>query len=174
MSVDWQVQRSARVCAATGRELAVGETYFSVLREAGETFSRQDFSLEAWPGVDKSALFGYWRTQAREAEEDNRRRLVIDVEAFYTFFASLEGQEEAHRRVFRYLVALILTRKRVLRLDSIEKTPEGDYLLLRDRKADRDIRVFCPEATEEQLRQAQENLNQIFECQTDAGAAGEE
>jgi len=163
MVVDWQVAKSDRVCAATGRALEEGEVYFSALREEGESFLRADYAVDVWPAVDKTAFFSFWRTRVPAATE--KKRLIIDTEAFYAFFSSLEDPSERHRQVFRYLVALILTRKRVLRLDSIDKTPEGDVLVLFDRRAEKEARVFCPEVSEEQLAEAQENLNQIFECQ---------
>ncbi len=166
MVVEWQVAKSSRVCAHTGRVLEEGEVHYSALVEDGEGFVREDYAGEAWPDVDKGRFFGYWRTRVPDAGEP-RRRLVIDVEAFYSFFASLEDPQEPHRQVFRYLVSLILTRKRVLRLDEIEKGPEGDHLVLYDRRAEQTVRVFCPPVTDEQLAQAQENLNEIFECQID-------
>ena len=47
---DYQIQASSRRCAATGREIAPGERYYSVLLDQGSSFVRQDFSLEAWQG----------------------------------------------------------------------------------------------------------------------------
>ena len=47
---DYQIQASSRRCAVTGRELAPGERYFSVLLDQGDSFVRRDFCLEAWQG----------------------------------------------------------------------------------------------------------------------------
>ncbi len=165
MVVDWQVAKSRHVCEVTGRELAVGEEYFSALKEDGDGFSRLDCSIDAWDRIDQDELFSFWRTRVQARTEENPRRLRIDVEAFYTFFRNLVDSEEERHQVFLYLVALILTRKRALRLDEIEKTPDGDYLMLYDRRADARVRVFCPEVSDNELQAAQEQLNQIFECQ---------
>ena len=162
MTADWTISKSSHACSVTGKTFEVGDDYYSALQENDDSFARFDFSPEAWENTDKSRFFSFWR--AKVTPENEKKKLVIDVEAFYTFFASLEEAESENKRLFRYLVALILTRKRVLRLDEIEKTPEGDYLILFDRRADKEHRVFSPEATEEQLIEVQENLNQIFEC----------
>lgn len=167
MTVDWQVSKSTRTCAATGREIQAGEEYFSALREEEEGFVRYDYSAEAWQDVSQDGFFSFWRTTLRPEEE--RKRLIIDTEAFYTFFCNLnDPQGDAQKELFRYLVALILTRKRILRLDDIDKTAEGDFLVLYDRRLEQTTRVFCPPVTETQLAEAQESLNQIFECQIDS------
>ncbi len=165
MMTTWEVSKHRRVCSASRRPLAVGEEHYSALREGGETFVREDYALEAWEDVDKSAFFSYWRTRVPD-EEEKRKRLIIDIEAFYAFFLSLHEAQEAHRQIFRYLAALILVRKRVLRLDDIEKHEEGETLRLFDHRAKAPVTVFAPPATVEELAEAQEALNQIFDCQT--------
>ena len=170
MPVDWQVAKPTRQCAASGRDLEEGEIYYSALKEEGEEFMRLDYSADAWPEMDKTPFFSFWRS--RVPPENVKKRLVIDVEAFYTFFCNLDDPAEPHRILFRYLVALILTRKRVLRLDEIEKGPDGEALLLYDRRAEKQVAVACPEADVEQLTDAQEQLNQIFECQFDPDDMG--
>lgn len=164
MAVDWDVTKTTHACSVSGRPLEEGETYFSALQDEGKQFVRYDFSPEAWAECDKAAFFSYWRTTVRPAAE--KRRLVIDVEAFYIFFSQLVGSDEDHRQLFLYLVALILVRKRVLRLEAIEKTPEGEFLALYDRRAENDVRVRVPDATDDELREAQASLDQIFDCQT--------
>lgn len=160
---NWEVGRSQRMCAVTGKVFEDGDEYFSALREQGESFSRQDFSPAAWQEQDKSLYFSFWRTRLQKGER-KKNKLVIDVEAFYTFFRSLEGEEATGRQIFRYLVALMLVRKRVLRLEEVEKHPEGETLILFDTRTKEECRVPAPAATEEQLATAQEELNQIFEC----------
>lgn len=122
-AMQWNVTRSQRECAATGAPLEEGAEHYSALREEGDLFVREDYALEAWPTVDKAPFFSYWRTQVPPPSDGKRKRLAIDVEAFYTFFQQLEGATEPRRRLFRYLVALMLIRKRVLRLERIESEP---------------------------------------------------
>ncbi len=163
MSTDWKVSRSEQTCAATGRPLAVGETYFSALSEEGDNFRRADYCTEAWAGLDKGNFFSFWKTKVQPPEE--KRRLKIDVEAFYAFFTQLGEPEEPRKRLFRYLAALVLCRKRLLRLEGVEREPGGEVLLLHDTRAKQDLRVFSPPVGEADLAEAQETLNQIFECQ---------
>ena len=163
MNADWAIARATKTCAASGRKLEVGEAYFAALRETGEGFERHDFSPEAWPGVDKKPFFSYWRSKV-PPDEEKRRRLVVDPEAFYAFYTGLEGAAEPRKQLFRYLAALILVRKRVLRLERVEKTPEGEYIVLYDRRTEKAVRVSSPSVAGEQLQEAQEALSRLFEC----------
>ncbi len=165
MSAHWKLSRPARVCAATERELAEGETIYSALRETPEGLVRSDYAADAWPEVDRDGVLGFWRTQVPSTEKRSRR-LVIDVEAFYTVFSQIpEDETRRLRQLFRYILALILVRKRVLRLEEIEKAPDAETLHLYDNRAKTSVRVVSPEATAEETQQVQEQLNEIFECE---------
>ncbi len=48
--LDFEIQRCTRRCAKTDRELAAGETYYSVLISTGGKVERRDYSAEAWEG----------------------------------------------------------------------------------------------------------------------------
>lgn len=166
MSADWHVAKSSQQCAVTGTPLEVGDEHYSALTETPEGFSRADYSLAAWPEVDKTTFFSFWKTRVRSPEE--KKRLVIDIEAFYAFFSSLGETDDPQRQVFRYLVALLLTRKRVLRLDEIEKSPDGDTLVVFDRRQDKVLRLPCPDLNSDRIQDAQNAINEIFECQIEA------
>ena len=64
--------------------------------------------------------------------------------------------------VFRYLLALILVRKRLLRLDEIEKGPDGEALILYDLRAKTEYHVPVHQGSDEELAAAQEELNQLL------------
>ncbi|MDR0868450.1 MAG: hypothetical protein LBP75_08285 [Planctomycetota bacterium] len=119
---NWQVERSRRKCAVSGREFAAGEEYFSVLQEDGDGFKRVDLAAEVWATFDKTGLFSFWHTRAATAAA---KRLTIDAEAVYDFFTNLMASPTAARALFRYLLALILLRQRRLRLDSIRRIADG-------------------------------------------------
>ena len=163
VAVDYSVTKGHPVCSQSGQELLPGETCYSALLENDEGFERRDFSPAAWEGQDPSTFFSYWRPRVATPEE--KKKLVVDVEAFYTFFAQLAGEADPRRVLFRYFVALILVRRRVLRLDAIEKGADGDELLLFDRRTQEEVRVGCPPADRSALDEVQQQLEQIFDCQ---------
>lgn len=164
---EWKVNRSQRVCAVTAKVFAAGDSFFSALQEEGDSFVRYDYATDIWPDVDKSAFFSYWKTHIPEKDQEKKNRLKIDTEAFYTFFSSLRSQQKNRNPLFTYLLALILIRKRILRLDEIEKSPDGEGLIIYDTRTKEEIRIDVPIVTEEDLQEARNELEQIFECSTD-------
>ncbi len=166
MAETWHITRSTRTCAATGKPIEAEEPFFSALVEDGDLFVRRDYSVAAWPEVDKSTFFSYWKSKGW-SPKDADKAMTVDYDRLLAFYDDLTGAEEPHRRLFRYVVALMLTRKRILRLDSAARTPDGDVLVVFDRRGTGQVEVTAPEATSEQLARVQEQLNELFAAESD-------
>ncbi len=165
--MEWKVNKSQRRCAVTARVLEVGETFFSALKEEGESFVRYDYSEAAWNDLGKEEFFSYWKTHIPSKDQQRKNKLKIDSEAFYTFFSNLHRQTKPKNQLFLYLLGLILIRKRILRLEEIEKSPDGEGLIIYDTRSKEEIRIAVPEVTEAALAGARQELEDIFECNTD-------
>ncbi len=66
--VDFELQHNTRHCAASGRELRPGETYYTVLPKKGAEVERADYSSEAWTGPPEICWLGgnrHCRTPAK-------------------------------------------------------------------------------------------------------------
>jgi hypothetical protein len=119
--MDYQLHRPARKCAATGRELADGETVYSTLVDEGGQLVRQDFAAEAWSGPPPGAL-GWWK--ARIATRESKAHHMAPRETLVELFQSLAN--DPAQQELRYVLTLLLLRRRVLRLEeSAEGAPAG-------------------------------------------------
>jgi hypothetical protein len=127
--MDYDVLRSTRRCAQTGRDLVPGEEFFSVVIERGTGLARLDFSREAWQGPPEGAI-GWWKTQV--PVPDGKRPPGMPNDVMLEVFERLEGQLD--RADYRYLLALLLLRRRVLRLEEQEHDAEGREILV----------LYCP------------------------------
>ena len=107
--MDYQIQPNSRRCAVTGRELQVGERFFSVLVEEERRFVRKDYSKEAWQGPPQGAV-SFWTGHVLAVNEKAKPR--FDDDLLDDCFQRLEGQTEPSRVNFRYVVALLLMRRR--------------------------------------------------------------
>lgn len=162
MAEAWHIARSSRTCAASGRAISPGEPFFSALVDLDDAFERRDFSVEAWPEVDKAEFFSYWRNKGDAGGGD--KAPPVDYDRVLAFFDSLEDAAEPSKRLFRYVLALVLARRRKLRLDDMGRTAEGDRIVVYDRRTDRSLTIVSPEASRADLEKAQENLNQLFDA----------
>lgn len=126
--MDFEIQRCTRLCAVTGREFAPEETFYSVLVGDGADVKRMDYSPEAWTGPPEDAL-GWWKSRMPGA---NKRKKWAPNDVMLDFFDRLEN--EPQRSDMRYVLALLLVRRRVFREEGAEADEQGRPILT----------VYCP------------------------------
>lgn len=131
---DFDIQRCTRRCHATDRELKAGETVFSVLVPAGSGVERLDYSVEGWPGPPEESL-GWWKSILPEAGGARMHWAPNDVMLHY--FEQLDGKPAQEDT--RYVLALLLVRRRIVRVESTEKTADGLETLV----------LYCPRNEQE-------------------------
>ena len=168
------IPRSTNKCAATGEALIPGETMVVVLLDgqSEEELERLDFSLKAWeagarPGKDRR-IFASWRTEVHEPGK--KQDAIIGADGLLDLFEQLADAEEPRRLAFRYVLALMLMRKRQLEYVG---TDQGQ-LLVKPRGAEEGadpIRVHDPQASGELDEQALAELVEQVEQVLDTGDA---
>lgn len=114
MAQQWEVEAATGRCAATGRILEEGEEFYTVLFEQGESFTRLDYSLEVWQGPPEDA---YCHFKTRVPIKEKQKKVFVDDEVLVGFFERLADETEPVRVQFRFVLALILMRKRLLRYE---------------------------------------------------------
>ena len=141
MLLEFDVSRFTRQCSVTGRNLEPGEIYFSSLEVAGAQIARHDFSAESWPGPPEDAL-GWWRSRVPDANA--KRAKLAPNEVLLELFDELSNQSDADET--RYIVALLLIRRRVFREEPHEASagPELPGVDCEAEQAHEHLSVFCP------------------------------
>ncbi len=155
----WQVQRSSGKCIGTENNLQPGEEYYAALIEAEEGFERRDYSVSFWE-ENSPEVFCYWKTRIPIKEE--KKKLMVDDAVLTNIFERLEKEEEKTKINFRFVLALILMRKRKLKYeDSIRK--EGKEIwqmkLVKDTRIHK---VVNPQLNAEQIEKVSQELSTIL------------
>lgn len=162
-STSFEIARSSGKCAATGRDLSPGEPCIAALceRAADDGFERLDFSVEAWSaGSRPERLFSFWKTTAPHPNE--KKRVFVDDEMLRNLFERLADDERPQRQAFRFVLGLVLMRKRLLRFIGRDESrgvetwtlqwkgaAEGDVVTLVDpRLSDEDVRAVSDQLSE--------------------------
>jgi hypothetical protein len=117
---DFDIARFTRHCQATGRELAAGEAFYSVLVPDGAEVKRLDYSADAWPGPPEKAI-GWWKSQV--PPQHARKANLAPSEVMLQYFQELEGRPDKEDE--RYVLALLMIRRRVVRQERIEQDEQG-------------------------------------------------
>jgi hypothetical protein len=156
---DYQIQPNTRRCVVTGRELQPGERYYTALLEEGDQFVRQDFSSEAWQGPPVGA-FSFWTGRVAEPHEPVKPRFDDDV--LEECFQRLDGQTEPSRVNFRYVVALLLIRRKRLRFEGTIEEEGVEKLELRNLRTSDRYLVANPQLTDEQMAEVQTEVFRVL------------
>ena len=156
---DYQIQPNTRRCAITGRELRPGEKVYTALLEDGGKFLRQDYSGEAWQGPPPGA-FSFWC--GRVPAQDEARKPRIDDDLLFDCFLRLKGQDDPGRVNFRYVVALLLMRRKRLKFEEARKAAGQEVLVLRCTRGGERHEVVNPALTEEQMAAVQDEVFKVL------------
>lgn len=147
------VQPPTRVCAASGRPLAAGERVYSALTDEGGGFVRRDYAADAWPGPPAGAI-AHWSGRVPAAHAP--RKPTFNEELLLDCFRHLGDRPEADRAAFKYIVALLLMRRKRLKFEDAKTLPGGaSVLVLRDAKGGGRHEVLDPKLTDAQAEAVQ-------------------
>ncbi len=168
MLLDFEVQRCTRRCAATDRALEPGDDCFSVLEVEGANVIRKDFCIDAWKGAPETA-FGWWKSRVPEPTAKKIKLAPNDV--LLELFDQLAEQNE--QRDLRYVLALLLVRCRVLRVDmahdstnemqngdAIERSTENMVLYCPKRETSFEVAIAMPSG--ERIDEIQQQLSDLL------------
>lgn len=156
--LDFEVQRCTRRCAASGRELRPGERCVSVLIAEGAQVVRYDYAADAWQGPPENCV-GWW--SARVPDGASQRVAWAPNDVMLDYFERLEGQEE--RRDVRYVLTLLLIRRRLLRLESTATEPDGqEVAVVYCARNEREYRVAAILPDEPRVREIQSELSALL------------
>ncbi len=114
MNQDWEIRKRSDLCTVTQRPFNEGEFFYTALYREADGFRREDVGEEAWATLpEQPRPFSFWRSKfemppppppeplAKQDAESILRRLIAE---------NAESSRNA-----RYILALMLERKRILK-----------------------------------------------------------
>jgi hypothetical protein len=156
--MEYEIQPNSRRCAVTGRTLQPGERYFAALIEDGIHLARRDYSAEGWQGPPAGA-FSFWTGRVPPADEKARPR--FDDDLLEECFHRLDGQTDPGRVNFRYVVTLLLVRRKRLKLE-LGESDAGATMTVRHTRTGERYTVTNPQLSEEEMLVVQDEVFQVL------------
>ncbi len=157
---EWEIDKPLGQCCGTGKKIEYGEEYFAALVETDEGLARRDFCADYWL-TEKPDVFCYWKT--RLPRPDEKKRIFIDDEMLMAFFERLGREKEQEKINFRFVLALILMRKRRLKYDPPKVEASKEIWRLRVVGEKEFVEVINPHLDEEQIEQLSSQLSEILQ-----------
>lgn len=114
MDGEWEIKSRARCCARTGRHFEDGEYFYTLLFRDGDGFRREDISEEAWKKRNENIEpFSFWRSRYEAPAPSPPEPLPKDDAE--SLLRRLIAERDPAAENARYILALMLERKRILR-----------------------------------------------------------
>ncbi len=157
---DWEIDKPLGQCSGSGKKIEYGEEYFAALVETAEGLARRDFCADYWQAA-KPNVFCYWRT--RLPQPDEKKHKFIDDEMLMAFFERLAQETEQERINFRFVLALVLMRKRRLKYDSSKIEGDKEIWRLRIAGEKEYVEVTNPNLDDEQIKQLTSQIGEILQ-----------
>ncbi len=182
----WNISRSGPTCQACTAALEAGKSCWAALVEgavalapekpegepakAVSPYSRMDFCEACWAAGKRpelpATMFCFWKTTVTVPQQ--KKKLLVDDAVLVELFTKLAGREAPQDVRFRYVLALILMRKRLLKYEGIKDatdTPDADrpeVWKMQPRGGGEPVEVINPQLTTDQIVEVSQQLSSIL------------
>jgi hypothetical protein len=164
MQQAWNIRSRSRECAVTGRSFEDGEKHYTAIHFDPETsgFSRRDVSLEAWEQeVAERKPFSFWKTTYEQPEVEAKPE-IAPKESAQQILQRLIEEDDPRTENARYILALMLERKRQLAPTDVKESEHGRMLFYENKKTGEVFVVRDPELRLDELEQMQEEVAMLL------------
>ena len=166
MAKEYIISKTDGQCRSCRKRMQPGEEFVATVREVDEGFHREDFCLPCWDAAprEEPATFGVWRSRVPRPQE--KKKLLIDDELLISFFERLSGVDSPAKIDFRFVLALVLMRKKLLVYDRMDKLPDGrEVWKMHFKGGTQTHEVINPHMDEENIAEVSRHLGEIMEGQ---------
>jgi len=158
---DWEINKPLGQCCGSGRKIESGEEYYGALVETEQGLQRRDFSNEYWER-EKPPVYCFWKTKL--AAPNEKKQLFVSDDMLMAFFERLAPETDPEKVSFRFVLALVLMRKRRLKYDATKMDRDREIWCLRI-PGDKDVvEVINPHLAEEQVETLTSQIGQILQA----------
>jgi|GEM_PF-789631 len=167
MASTWTISRRQGRCAETEREFEEGERHVSLLTVIDGALQRADLSVGAWEdlqakidaGDAETPLF-HWFTRHHV---ERKKTVQLDLESLDRLFLELEGREELQVRELRYVLCLLLMRKRRVKVEKVLREGDEEAFIVKRPRDDRRYKVFVYDFEVDRLDEVRAQLQAVFD-----------
>ncbi|MBL9116680.1 MAG: hypothetical protein JNJ83_16855, partial [Verrucomicrobiaceae bacterium] len=161
MQQHWNIRSRAHQCAVTERPFEDGEAHHTAIyfdTKAGE-FTRRDVSNEAWEQeIAERKPFSHWKSVYQKNAPEAKPEMV-PKESAMALLQRLIDENESYTENARYILAVMLERKRILSPTATKENDEGHKLLFYENKKTGDVFIVRdPELRLDEVASVQEEV----------------
>jgi len=157
----YEVARPRGHCIVCQTVVQPQEPLMAALKETPTGFERLDVCLNCWREFDKSDLIGFWKTTMPLVEQ--KKKLFVDDEVLCQLFERLADTTEPAKLNFRFVLGLILMRKRLIVYENSRNDDGGNEIWQVRFKGKEDLLdLLNPRLDEAQVMDVSNQLGEIL------------
>jgi hypothetical protein len=165
----YELGRFTGVCASNGCSIPAGERFTAALvdrvaDDGSAHLARADYSREAWEsGARPNGLVCFWQSVAPHPGE--RRQMFVDDETLLEMVQREDPGADDRRRAFRWILALVMLRRKALRLVGVERDGSAEAWKFLPRGAPPEMTPICienPRIKDEAMRDLADQLAEVI------------
>ncbi|HYE20356.1 MAG TPA: hypothetical protein VEA69_18055 [Tepidisphaeraceae bacterium] len=159
-SSGYEVARARGQCVVCSVQIEPGQPLMAALRETQIGFERLDVCVSDWPNFDKADLVGFWRTVMPRHEQ--KKKLFVDDQVLCDLFERLSEATEPAKLNFRFVLGLILMRKRLIVYEASRQEDGAEIWAVRFRGKDARLDLLNPKLNDSQIAEVGAQLGEIL------------
>lgn len=162
MATEYEIPRPTRRCKASGQEMRAGDEYVSAMVETPVGLERWDYLSSQWQGPPPEAV-GYWRGKLA-ADPPVRRPKTASVDDMLNLFDQLELAQDPRSLRLRYVLALLLIRRKAFKFLGVESEEGSEFLVVKRSKTGDAFRILDPRLAEDQAQHVEAELARMLDA----------
>ena len=156
----YEVARARGQCVVCQTQIPPQQPLMAALRETPIGFERLDICLNCWEGFDKADLIGFWKTSMPLVEQ--KKRLFVDDDVLCQLFERLHDTTEPAKLNFRFVLGLILMRKRLIVYEASRNDGAKEIWQVRFKGKEEILDLLNPKLDEAQIVDVSNQLGEIL------------
>lgn len=165
MQQQWNLKSRSHECARTGRIFSAGDVFHTAIyfdNKLGE-FIRRDVSADVWleESAERTALAS-WKNEYAPPETAKARPEIASKETAESLLRRLIEEDEAHTENARYILTLMLERKKQIAPRDVKHTETGRMLIYEHKKSGEVYIIRDPELRLDELNAVQDEVAMLL------------
>ena len=168
---EWDIQSRSDTCTNCGRPFADKEAYQTLLSIEPAGYTRRDLCGRCFAGVSRDGVISYWRGEYKVPPPPAPE--AIQKETAETLLRKLVESTDPSHAATRYILAVMLERKRILKHRDTVRGENGDELLVYEHaRTGESFTLPDPHLRLDQLEQVQQEVATLLHPAAENAKAG--
>ncbi len=164
MLQNWHIRTRTHACAQTGTPFEDGQAMFTAIYFDAETggYLRRDVSSQAWEQeLSERTPYSYWKTSYQKNAVEEKPD-ITGKESPLALLQRLVEEDDPRSENARYILAVMLERKRQLNETAVKDTETGKMRFYENKKTGDVFIIRDPELRLDEIEQVQEEVAMLL------------